>query len=100
MLEREGFNGGGYIDIFDGGPTLSVDTDRIRTVQEARELVLSRIVPSHDGEKMMLAAGGLADFVAGYGHVSAAGDETATLDAAAAASLGLACGDRFLAIGR
>ena len=31
MLEAEGFSGEGYVDIFDGGPTMSAATDKIRT---------------------------------------------------------------------
>jgi arginine N-succinyltransferase len=40
MLEQEGFTGDFYVDIFDGGPTMAAATDSIRTVREARELVL------------------------------------------------------------
>jgi arginine N-succinyltransferase len=36
MLEAEGFRFNNYVDIFDGGPTLDVETDRIRTVEQAR----------------------------------------------------------------
>jgi arginine N-succinyltransferase len=100
MLEREGFNGHGYVDIFDGGPTMAADTDRIRTVQEAEELVLAGAAGAGEGEKMMIAAGALADFAAGYGHVKKAGDGSATLDPAAADLLGLEPGDRFLAVPR
>ena len=100
MLEREGFNGDGYIDIFDGGPTMSAQTDQIRSVRDAQELRLSAVVDGHDGVRMMVAAGRLEDFAAGYGFVNAAADGTATLDLAAAALLGLGPGDTFLAIGR
>ncbi|HST36109.1 MAG TPA: arginine N-succinyltransferase [Allosphingosinicella sp.] len=100
MLEREGFSNEGYIDIFDGGPTMSTKTDEIRTVRDAKEFTLTAVVDSHDGEKMMIASGRLEDFAAGFGFVSAAEDGTATLDLAAAALLGLGPGDTFLAIGR
>lgn len=36
MLEAEGFTYDGYVDIFDAGPTLSITTDRIRTIVEHR----------------------------------------------------------------
>jgi len=100
MLERESFNGGDYIDIFDGGPTMSVSTDQIRTVLDARELVLADTVEADSGERMMIAAGRLSDFVAGYGRVATAPDGTATLDPDAASLLGLSEGDTFLAVGR
>ncbi len=41
MLEREGFRYEGYIDIFDGGPTMCVAVDNVRTIREARELTLA-----------------------------------------------------------
>ena len=34
MLEDEGFVFDRYIDIFDGGPTVTAPTDQIRTVRE------------------------------------------------------------------
>lgn len=100
MLEREGFGNDGYVDIFDGGPTMSAATDQIRTVRDARELVFAGTGDTQAGERMMLAAGGLADFAAGYGHVGAGPDGTATLDPASAELLGLDKGDAFLAVGR
>ena len=36
MLEQEGFVYDRYIDIFDGGPTVTARTDDIRTIREAR----------------------------------------------------------------
>ena len=100
MLEREGFAGDDYVDIFDGGPTMSAKTDRIRTVQEARELVLTASLEGRPGEKMMIAAGGLADFASGYGLVDAAADGTAALDSASAALFGVKRDDSFLAVPR
>lgn len=100
MLEREGFSGEDYIDIFDGGPTMSAQTDNIRTVREARELTLSAVEESQGGERMLLAAGRLEDFASAYGSVDVAPDGTATLDPATAALLGLGKGDTFLAIDR
>ena len=99
MLEREGFLNDGYVDIFDGGPTMSVPTDQIRTLRDARELVLAGIDETQGAERMILAAGRLGDFASAYGRVSAAADGTATLDPASAALLGIAPGDTFLAAG-
>ncbi len=36
MLEAEGFTFDRYVDIFDGGPTVTALTDKIRTVRESR----------------------------------------------------------------
>ena len=100
MLEQEGFSGGDYIDIFDGGPTMSADTDDIRTIREAQALTLARVDDGEVGKRMMLAAGLRGAFASGYGHVNLMGDGEATLDSAAAALLGIAPGETFLAVGR
>jgi arginine N-succinyltransferase len=100
MLEQEGFSHDGYVDIFDGGPTMAVATDGIRTVREARTLVLAAIDDGHDGQRMMLATGRGAGFASAYGRLQAEEDGTATLDAASASLLGIAPGDGFLAVGR
>ncbi len=100
MLEREGFLNDGYVDIFDGGPTMSAPTDQIRTVREARALILSGTDGSQGAERMIVAAGRLGDFAAAFGRVQAAPDGTATLDPASAALLRLSEGAAFLAAGR
>jgi arginine N-succinyltransferase len=100
MLEQEGFTGGGYIDIFDGGPTMSAPIDQVRTVKEAQELTLAGIEDTEPGTRMMLASGELGGFAAGYGHVRIAQDGTATLDSAAAALIGIQPGETFLAVAR
>lgn len=100
MLEREGFQYDGYIDIFDGGPTMSTRTDNVRTIGESRELILSGLSDDIDNEPLMLAAGKLHDFVACYGNVGSNGDGTATLDAASAGLLGIKAGETFIAMGR
>ncbi|HET9428500.1 MAG TPA: arginine N-succinyltransferase [Allosphingosinicella sp.] len=99
MLENEGFDRHGYIDIFDGGPTMSAETDRIRTIRESRELVADKI-DGEDGHRMMVAAGRLRDFSAGYARVSTGADGKVAIDAKAAAMLKIESGDGFLAIGR
>jgi len=100
MLEREGFAYDGYVDIFDGGPTMSTQTDNIRTIRDSRALELTGASDDFDNEPVMLAAGQLNDFAACYGSVSADSDRTATLDAASLDLLGIAPGASFLAMGR
>jgi arginine N-succinyltransferase len=100
MLEREGFQYERYIDIFDGGPTMSTKTDEVRTIRDSRALTLSGIGDEMDSEPIMLAAGRLHDFVACYGNVSLGADGGAILDAATADLLGVSPGDTFLAMAR
>ncbi len=100
MLEREGFSGKDYVDIFDGGPTMSADTDQIRAVRDARELIFAGTGAGAGGERMLAAGGRRADFAAGYVHVAIPDGVSATVDLAGASLLGLEKGDRFLAVER
>ncbi len=100
MLEAEGFSGGDYVDIFDGGPTMSAKTDDIRTIRESKILRLDSVDDSEGGHRMMLAAGERRGFASCYGQVRQTQDGGATLDSSAVARLGIAIGDSFLAVGR
>lgn len=101
MLEQEGFSAEGYIDIFDGGPTMSVRTDEIRTLASAREVKVAAVSEEAPGERrMMLAAGLRRDFACGYGHVAVREGGAARVDRATAELLGIGVGDRLIAVGR
>jgi len=100
MLEREGFSYDCYIDIFDGGPTMSVPTDQVRTIRESQHFTFSGTSENADGERVIVASGRLADFVACYGHVRAQDDGTALLDETSAELLGIREGESFMAMGR
>jgi arginine N-succinyltransferase len=60
MLEAEGFRFNAYVDIFDGGPTLDVETDRIRTVEQARGADVLGV--SETGLTRLVSAGALETF--------------------------------------
>jgi len=100
MLEHEGFAYDCYIDIFDGGPTMSVATDQVRTIREARELVFAGTGDDLDGAPHIVASGALAEFSACYGRIQPAPDNNALLDRASAALLGIRPGETFLAMSR
>ena len=68
MLEHEGFAQGGYIDIFDGGPTMCAVTDHIRSVVAARAVTVGRIA-ANVGTRTIVASGTLTGFVAAWGQV-------------------------------
>ena len=99
MLENEGFRYECYVDIFDGGPTMSAETDAIRTIRDSRELVVAEIRDGEEGQPMMVATGYLAGFRAGYAQIAVHGEE-ARIDAETAARLNLRVGDRIVAMGR
>jgi len=99
MLENEGFSWDCFIDIFDGGPTVTAATDSIRTVREAEWL---RVAGENagGGETMMLATGTLHQFVACYGQVKRTERGELMIDPKAMEMLDLECGDRVLAVAR
>ncbi|HZF96433.1 MAG TPA: arginine N-succinyltransferase [Allosphingosinicella sp.] len=101
MLEREGFVHDCYVDIFDGGPTMAVRTDEIRTIRESREETISTVIdPQEGGQTMLVAAGERMTFACCWAQVKAQSDGGMALDAKSAAALNVAPGDKFLAIGR
>jgi arginine N-succinyltransferase len=88
MLEKEGFRFDKYIDIFDGGPTMTADTDAVRTIREARDATI--LTTDHDGgEGSLVAAGRLRDFRAAYGKVRKLDGDRVVLDPACAKALGV-----------
>ena len=90
MLENEGFSNDGYIDIFDGGPTMCAATSRIKSVAEAREVVSDRIA-DNAGPRTIVSHGTLTGFTAAWGHV-----EDGTIDPVSAAALGVEPGQTVL----
>jgi arginine N-succinyltransferase len=93
MLEDEGFTAEGYIDIFDGGPTMTAPTDQVRTVRTAVEAAVTGI-DAEGGQRAILSAGRLGQFRATLGEVSLA--DGVAIDPASAAALGVAIGDTIL----
>ena len=100
MLENEGFSWDCYIDIFDGGPTMSAATDQVRTIRDSREVRLSDVSDDVEGEPMMLAAGRLTRFAACCGAVRLLPDGSAILTRETAEALGIGPGDSFLEMRR
>ena len=50
MLEAEGFRYRNYVDIFDGGPTLECDIDRVRAIRKSRLVEVAEGQPVTDDE--------------------------------------------------
>lgn len=94
MLEQEGFAWENYIDIFDGGPAMTVATDRIRTIREARRETVMSIAEPGEGETHILAFGKLAGFRACLGGIAQA-EGGVSIDRKAAGLLGVAVQDRI-----
>jgi arginine N-succinyltransferase len=97
MLEREGFSYDRYIDIFDGGPTVTARTDDIRTVREARE---EKIAEIGDGgpNKVLAAAGRLKQFRACGASIKKVPRKGICIDSEAAELLEVDVGDTVLTV--
>ena len=90
MLESEGFAHEGYVDIFDGGPTMAAPTDQIRTdPRRARVDDRPRSATSRDGQARCCSppAGSQRFRRAAYGHVAGRGRRRSRIDAASARAL-------------
>ena len=99
MLEEEGFYFDRYIDIFDGGPTVTADTDDIKTVREStRETVLE--ISEGGKTKVIVAAGRLEDFRCCFASVAKLPKKGVRIDAEAADLLDLEVGDEILMVAR
>ena len=99
MLEEEGFTYDRYIDIFDGGPTVTAATDNIRTVRDSASETVAEI---GDGgrNKTLVAAGRLTDFRACYASVKRVPKKGLCIDRDAAELLEVDVGDEILAVPR
>jgi len=54
MLKAEGFSYQGYVDIFDAGPAIEAETDKIRAIAESQNLVLAVGTPGDDAEPYLI----------------------------------------------
>jgi arginine N-succinyltransferase len=99
MLEHEGFQFDRYIDIFDGGPTVTARTDDIRTVREAREDKIAEIGEGGT-QKVLAAAGRLNDFRACCASVRRVPKKGLMIDPLSAALLEVEIGDTLLTVAK
>ncbi len=103
MLENEGFAWENYVDIFDGGPTMTARTDQIRSVRESHDSVICGINDTVGegkvGEKSLVTTGALSDFVATYGWIDKQ-DGGIILDEACAHRLRVSVGDKVTHVAR
>ncbi|MDO9370458.1 MAG: arginine N-succinyltransferase [Sphingopyxis sp.] len=94
MLENENFAFENYVDIFDGGPTMTARTDQVASIRDAKHIGITAIADT--GEDALVASGRLADFRCCFGKIG----DGATIDGAAAKLLGIEAGDDISWIAR
>ncbi len=99
MLENEGFAAQGYVDIFDGGPTMTAMTNQVKSIREANSALASSIT-LEKGERALVAAGNLQSFRACYGAREMQEDGTMAIDARAADVLDVSPGDMVWSVAR
>jgi len=103
MLENEGFAWENYIDIFDGGPTMTARTDQIRSIREAKDVTITEISHSageqKSDQKKLLTLGRLHAFKAAYGWIDDRGDNV-IMDAECARALNISVGDQVTYVER
>ena len=99
MLEHEGFSFDRYVDIFDGGPTVTARTDDIRSVREACE---ERIAEIGEGgtTKVLAAAGRLKKFRSCCASIKKASKKGIVIDREAAELLEVDVGDTVLTVAK
>ena len=99
MLETEGFENSGYIDIFDGGPTLVGQIDMLKSLSNTRTATMTG-THGERGTRILAAAGQLAEFRCCFAQAQMDEDGGVQLDESAARALGVAQGDRLLIVER
>lgn len=96
MLLAEGFRDEGYVDIFDGGPTLVADIDALRAVRDAeRRTVRFERMP---GNAMMTGCGDGAAFRAASGGITRVDEDTVDVAPQLARRLGIVAGDEITVV--
>jgi arginine N-succinyltransferase len=99
MLELEGFSHEGYVDIFDGGPTMTARTSQVHSIAQACPATVSQ-TDLDIGERAILATGKLGTFRACFGHRELGTDGSASIDARSAKMLGAAAGGEVWSVAR
>jgi arginine N-succinyltransferase len=97
LLETEGFRHQGYIDVFDGGPTMQAERSQIRSVRESRRGTLTQIKDVPSKPRYIVSNTNMNDFrMTLTGVEETAGKVAITADAANV--LGIQTGDvlRFI----
>lgn len=97
MLENENFSYDGYIDIFDGGPTMVAKTNDVTSIRNSKAESITAI---QEGEiKSIISSGALEKFQATYAMVTE-NEDGVTIDEQAAEMIGLGVGDTIRYIPR
>lgn len=92
VLEKEGFELREFVDIFDGGPTIHCDLNKIRAIHESRSGKVVSIAVKNNDDDQHLVANCRLDYRSCLGTISWT-EDGAELDEKSALRLGLKVGD-------
>ncbi len=97
LLEKEGFRKSGYVDIFDGGPTVQCQSQNIKTTRNARTAILKNIIEdtrfSPASSKYILSNKRTDNYRLICDHIILHDESTISLSATAAKILDITSGD-------
>lgn len=94
MLEAQGFKYTGYVDIFDGGPTLIAERDQIHAVREHQKASIGAIEElPEDTAKYIVSNGQFETFRCAAGRLIPRSDQTVRITPRLAARANLNIGD-------
>ena len=99
MLENEGFAYEGYVDIFDGGPSMTARTDNVESVKNSVKASVTGM-DIEEGERAILATGRLSEFRSCYGARILDDEGGIAIDSAAADALDVSEGDTVWSVAR
>ena len=95
MLKKEGLRWEGYIDIFDGGPTVEAYIDDVRAIRNSRlcQVEVSNSAAEESVSRWLAANTHMLSFTASWVGRAPSDDNTIVLSAQEAKRLGVATGD-------
>jgi arginine N-succinyltransferase len=95
LLEQEGFRYRGYVDIFDGGPTVEADIENIETVRASKEarVQVSPMLDINQLDNYFIINTMVADFRACVGQLKVVDENTVIMTPEVAEALIVAQGD-------
>lgn len=101
MLEKQGFRYTGYIDIFDGGPTMIAARNQVEAIATSQVAHIGQVVDlPEETPKYVVCNGKFEDFRCASGRVLLTTDGSVTITPRLAGRLSVAAGDavRFYAL--
>jgi len=96
LLKKEGFAYKDYVDIFDAGPTIEVESEDIDTIKRSQPLTIGKIGSVNSDDSFLIGNQKVSDYRAVLVHAEKYNSEL-TIDTAAAELLGVKVGDKVLA---